>query len=104
MTLTPNLPHPHRHRRTHEARPDGEIGTFTDDDLEAEENEFGTLDEEGSPPPSEHSNNSSYMHNAMSSMTATAMRMPPAPGMSAGHAGMPPPPMMAQHQLLQQQI
>lgn len=89
-----------RHRRTHEARPDGEIGTYTDDDLEAEENEFGTLDDESPPPSSEHS----YMQSAMSNMTANAMRMP-AQGMSAGHghAGMPPP-MMAQHQLLQQQM
>ena len=73
------------------------MGTFTDDDLEAEENEFGTLDDE-SPPPSEHN----YMQNAMTNMTAASMRMPGA-GMTSGHAGMPPPMMATQH-LLQQQI
>ena len=86
-----------RHRRTHEARPDGEMGTYTDDDLEAEENEFGALDDE-SPPPPDHG----YMQAPMSNMNGHAMRMPPT-GMTAGHAGMPPP-MMTQHQLMPQQI
>ncbi|KAL6713110.1 hypothetical protein ACLMJK_009231 [Lecanora helva] len=88
-----------QHRRTHEARPDGEIGNYSDDDLEAEEAEFGVLDDE-SPPPPDHSN---YMHNAMSNMAS--MRMP-ATGMAVGgvsHA-MAPPPMMSGGHLLQQQM
>ena len=73
------------------------MGTYTDDDLEAEENEFGALDDE-SPPPSEHS----YMQASMSAMNGNALRLP-AGAMAAGHAGMPPP-MMPQHQLMPQQI
>ncbi|KAL9124231.1 MAG: hypothetical protein Q9217_006421 [Psora testacea] len=84
-----------QHRRTHEARPEGEIGGYTDDDLEAEENEFGTLDEE-SPPPSEH-----YMQNTITNMTASAMRMP-ATGMGPGQSMGPP--MMNTQQMLPQQI
>ena len=90
------LMNPTRHRRTHEARPDGEIGGYTDDDLEAEENEFGTLDEE-SPPPSEQN----YMQNTMTNMTASAMRMP-AMGMGAGRSMGPP--MMNTQQMLPQHI
>jgi hypothetical protein len=34
-----------RHRRTHEAQADGQPGpSFSEDDLEAEENEFGSID------------------------------------------------------------
>lgn len=86
-----------RHRRTHEARPDGELGNYSEDDLEAEENEFGTLDDE-SPPPPDHS----YMHNAMSHMTANAMKPYPVTGIGPGHQM--PPPMMPAHHMLQQQI
>lgn len=86
-----------RHRRTHEARPDGEVGNYSEDDLEAEENEFGTLDDE-SPPPPDHS----YMHNAMNNMTANVMKPYAVPGMGAGHQMRPP--MMPTQHLLQQQI
>ena len=87
-----------RHRRTHEARPDGEMGTYSDEDLEAEENEFGVLDDESPPPPDHHS----YMHNAMNNMTAASMRMPTT-GMGVTHP-MAPPPMMSTQHLLQQQM
>ncbi|KAL9101720.1 MAG: hypothetical protein Q9163_003042 [Psora crenata] len=85
-----------QHRRTHEARLDGEIGGYTDDDLEAEENEFGTLDEESPPPP--HHN---YMPSPMTSITATAMRMP-ATGLGSGQSMGPP--MMNTQRMLSQQI
>lgn len=39
------LIHVRRHRRTHEAQVDGQVApSFSDEDLEAEENEFGSLD------------------------------------------------------------
>ena len=90
-----------RHRRTHEARPDGEIG-YTDDDLEAEENEFGALDD-GTPSPDEPN---SYMQSQMTSMTANSMRMPTT-GM--GHDGMTMtgamgPPLMSNQMPVSQQI
>jgi hypothetical protein len=93
-----------RHRRTHEARPDGEGGSFSEEELdEADENEFGTLEDEMSPPPSDQS----YMTNgitnsAMTNMTAASMHMPAA-GMGASH-GMAPPTMMTNQHLLQQQM
>jgi len=86
-----------RHRRTHEARPDGEIGNYSEDDLEAEENEFGTLEDE-SPPPPDHS----YMQHAMNNMTANAMKQYPVANIGSGHNM--PPPMMPTGHLLQQQI
>ncbi len=88
-----------RHRRTHEARPDGELDNYSDEDLEAEENEFGALDEELSPPPEHHHN---YMQSAMTNMSAASMRMPTT-GMGVSH-GMGPPPMMSSQHLLQQQM
>lgn len=95
-----------RHRRTHEARPDGGVGAYSDEDLEADEHEFGVLDEE-SPPPQDHG----YMSNAltngltnspMTNLTAASMRMPTT-GMGTGHV-MAPPQMMSTQHMLQQQM
>ena len=93
-----------RHRRTHEARPDGEAGSYSDEDLEeAEENDFGTLEDEMSPPPSDQAYLTNGMTNgAMTNMTAATMRMP-ATGMGVSH-GMAPPTMMPTQHLLQQQM
>ena len=42
-----------RHRRIHEARPDGEeFGSYSDEELENDENEYGSLEEVS--PPAEH--------------------------------------------------
>lgn len=83
----------HRHRRTHEPRADGELGSYSDDDLENEENEFGALDED-SPPP-DHS----YLSGAMPTASSLAMSMGmPGTGMAA-----PSQLISAQH-LLQQPI
>ncbi|KAG8532177.1 uncharacterized protein KY384_003817 [Bacidia gigantensis] len=91
-----------QHRRTHEVRPDGEVGGYTDDDLEAEENEFGTLEDE-SPPPE---NNNHYAQNPMAHMTANAMRLP-SNGMAhdgMSMAGSMGPPMMGGGIPVSQQI
>ena len=95
-----------RHRRTHEARPDGEVGAYSDEDLEAEENEFGVMDDE-SPPPPDHGYLSNGLTNAltnnpMTNMTTASMRMPTT-GMGTGHV-MAPPQMMPTQHLLQQQM
>lgn len=84
-----------RHRRTHEARPEGEQQTYSEEELEMEENEFGALDDE-SPPPSDHGN---YLPQSMHTMAPTSMRMG---GMASGM--MPPNQMMSNQHLLQQQI
>lgn len=94
-----------QHRRTHEARPDGEVGAYSDEDLEAEENEFGVLDDE-SPPPPDHSYMSNGLTNGltnspMTNMTAASMRMPTT-GMGTGHVMAPPQMMPTQHMLQQQ--
>ena len=93
-----------RHRRTHEARPDGEGGSYSEEDLEeAEENDFGTLEDEMSPPPSDRGYMTNGMSNsAMTNMKAASMRMP-ATGMGVSH-GMAPPTMMTNPHLLQQQM
>ena len=98
---------PHfRHRRTHEARPDGEVGSYSDEELEIEENEFGAVEEES--PQSHHnylhdsiSHNMSNnmppnMSNGMTHMVSTSMRMPSM--MTA------PSQLMSSHQLIQQPI
>lgn len=98
--------HPHcRHRRTHEARPDGEMGSYSDDELEIEENEFGAVEEES--PQSHHtylrdpmshsmsSNMSTDMSNVMAQI-ANSRRMP---GSMAA-----PSQLMSSHQLIQQPI
>lgn len=86
---------PHdRHRRTHEAHPDGgEIGNrYSDEDLELEENDFGALEEE-SPPPEQHNN---YIPSSMATMAPISMRM---------QGGMPTPSqMISTNHLLQQPI
>ena len=94
-----------RHRRTHEARPDGEGGSYSEEDLEeAEENDFGTLEEDMSPPPSDQSYMTNGMTNsAMTNMTAASMRMP-ATGIRGVSHGMAPPTMMTNQHLLQQQM
>ena len=99
-----------RHRRTHEARPDGEVSAYSDEDLEAEENEFGILDDE-SPPPPDHAYMSNGLTNGLTNgmanspitnMTAVSMRMPTT-GMGTGHA-MAPPQMISTQHMLQQQM
>ena len=83
-----------RHRRTHEARPDGEIGSYSEEEAEIEEQEFGGLDDE-SPPPEQPS----YMPTSLSSMATATMRT----AMQTG--GMPTPShMMPAPHMLQQQI
>ena len=84
-----------RHRRTHEARPDGEQQTYSEEELEMEENEFGALDEE-SPPPSDPSN---YLPQPMHTMAPASMRMG---GLATSM--MPPNQMMPNQHLLQQPI
>ncbi|KAL9601716.1 MAG: hypothetical protein Q9219_002327 [cf. Caloplaca sp. 3 TL-2023] len=100
--LFKRLEHLKRHRRTHEARPDGEVGSYSDEELEIEENEFGAVEEES--PQSHHNylpdtvphgmNNN--MSNNMAHMVSTSMRMP---GVMAG-----PNQLMSSHQLIQQPI
>ena len=101
-----------RHRRTHEARADGEMGSYSDDDLEIEENEFGAIEEESpqshstylqdpmsSGLPSSLSNGMStggMSSGAMSNMVSNSMRLPG--GMSA------PNQLMSSQQLIQQPI
>ena len=84
-----------RHRRTHESRPDGE-GGYSDDDLEQEENEFGTLDDQTPPPEA----GNQYMHNTMNNMTANSMGMP-STGMGSVNGSMGPP-MMANGMMMGQ--
>ena len=90
-----------RHRRTHEARPDGETG-YIDDDIEAEENEFGTLDEESESP----DGSTSYMPHSMNTMHTNHMRMP---SNDMGHQGLGMndamgPPMMTHQMPVSQQM
>lgn len=82
-----------RHRRTHEGRPEGEQQTYSEEELEMEENEFGAVDEE-SPPPNDASN---YLPQSMHTMAPASMRM-------GGMPSMAPPHMMSGQHLLQQQI
>lgn len=82
-----------RHRRTHEARPEGEVGTYSEEELEMEENEFGAIDEE-SPPP-DHNN---YLPPSMATMAPASMRMGGMSGMMGAQNQM-----MSSH-LLQQPI
>ncbi|KAL8710986.1 MAG: hypothetical protein Q9220_004585 [cf. Caloplaca sp. 1 TL-2023] len=105
-----------QHRRTHEGRPDGEVGSYSDEELELEENEFGAVEEES--PQAHHnylqdsmshsiasnmsnnmatmSNMSNSMPNGMSHMVSNSMRMP---GSMAA-----PSQLLSSHQLIQQQI
>lgn len=85
---------PRRHRRTHEGRGEGEQQTYSEEELEMEENEFGAVDEE-SPPPADPSN---YLPHAMHTMAPASMRMSGLPSMAA------PNHLMSNQHLLQQQI
>ncbi|KAL9607432.1 MAG: hypothetical protein Q9167_007655 [Letrouitia subvulpina] len=101
-----------QHRRTHEARADGEVGSYSEEELEIDENEFGAIEEES---PQSHSTylqdpisnglanglsngiSSGAMSNgAMSNMVSNSMRMPGA--MAA------PSQLMPSQQLIQQSI
>ncbi|MCJ1285476.1 homeodomain transcription factor ste12 [Xylographa opegraphella] len=81
-----------QHRRIHEPRADGEVGGYSDEDLENEENEFGAL-EEDSP---QHEN--SYIPSGLSTVTSMPMS-----GMSMGGPlsgmTMAAPSQLAQHML-----
>ena len=85
-----------RHRRTHEARPDGEVGTFSEEELDIEEQEeFGTVEEE-SPSPDQNT----YIANGMPmlSTTTTPLRNSMhAGGMAAPSQLMAAPAMLQQH-------
>lgn len=103
---------PHcRHRRTHEARPDGEMGSYSDEELELEENEFGAVEEESPQThhtylrdpmthtmPSNMSNNIN-MNNEMSNVMAQIANSRRMPGAMAA-----PSQLMSSHQLIQQPI
>lgn len=52
-----------RHRRIHEPRAEGEIGGYSDEDLENDEHEFGVLDEES--PNQSHT----YLPSSLSNVT-----------------------------------
>lgn len=76
------------------------MGSYSDDDLEAEENEFGTLDEESSP-----QEENPYMQSSLANMNPPSLRVPPV-GMTSGVGSSHSmgPPMMSSQQLLQQQM
>ncbi|KAI4137408.1 MAG: hypothetical protein LQ341_005150 [Variospora aurantia] len=100
--LFKRLEHLKRHRRTHEARPDGEAGNYSDEELEIEENEFGAVEEE-SPQPHHNYLQDSMTHgmshgisSGMSHMVSASMRMP---GSMAA-----PNQLMSSHHLIQQPI
>lgn len=82
-----------RHRRIHEARPEGEeYGSFSEDELENEENEYGSL-EEVSPPAEQN-----FMQSTMASVTSI-----PVSSMGLGGTMMAAPSQLisAQHMLQQ---
>lgn len=87
-----------RHRRIHEPRADGEIGGYSDDDLENEEQEFGEMNEDSPPQennylPAGLSNVAGMGPNGNGSMTMPIGRPISGPGM----------PMAAPSQLIQAQ-
>ena len=82
-----------RHRRTHEAQADGQpFGGYSDEDFEAEENEFGSLEEDSSP--SEHG----YMTQSMTNITSM-----PLSNSNLGMGSMAPPQMIHPSQMMLQQ-
>lgn len=83
-----------RHRRTHEARPDGEVGSFSEEELEIEEQEFGAVEDE-SPSPEQNT----YIANGMPMLPTTPLRN----GMHAGGMAAPSQ-LMAAPTMLPQQI
>ena len=85
----------HRHRRIHEPRADGEIGGYSDEDLENEEHEFGALEEES--PNQAHT----YLPSSLSNVTS----IPGGVSMSlGGPMSGPGLTMAAPSQLIQQQM
>jgi hypothetical protein len=88
-----------RHRRTHEAPQDGQphsSGSYSEEELENDENDFGSTGELSSP--------EEPMHPA--SMGISAMNVP-APSTLVGishHYNQPPPSQMVHPQMLQQQM
>ena len=92
-----------RHRRIHEPRADGEVGNYEEEELEAEENEFGNVEEE-SPRQAEPR----YVPSALSNVTsmptgAVSMSMMGSHGPSMPMAA-PSQLISAQQQMLQSQI
>ena len=87
----------YRHRRTHEAQQDGQphSGSYSEEDLENDENDFGSAGELSSP--------DEPMHPASMGMSMNV----PAPSTLVGmqhHYNQPPPSQMVQPQMLQQQM
>lgn len=86
-----------RHRRTHEARPDGEVGSFSEEELEIEEQEFGAVEDE-SPSPDRNT----YIANGMPMLSTTST--PLRNTMHVGGMAAAPSQLMAAPAMLQQQI
>ena len=84
-----------RHRRIHEPRADGEVGSYEDEELEAEENEFGNIEVE-SPQPTE----TRYVPSGLSQVTSIPTN-PVSMSMVGTHA--PSMPMAAPSQLISAQ-
>lgn len=99
MLITPDT----RHRRTHEARPDGEVGSYSDEELEIEEHEYGAVEDE-TPSPDQNT----YIPSAVPIMstTTTTTTTTPTPLRNTMHAGgmAAPSQLMAAPAMLQQQI
>jgi len=87
-----------RHRRTHEAQQDGQphSGSYSEEDLENDENDFGSAGELSSP--------DEAMHPASMGMSSMSV---PAPSSLVGmqhHYNQPPPSQMVRPQMLQQHM
>lgn len=87
-----------RHRRTHEARPDGEVGSFSEEELDIEEQEeFGTVEESPSP------DQNTYIANGIPMLSTTTTTTPLRNSMHAGGMAAPSQ-LMAAPAMLQQHI
>ena len=86
-----------RHRRTHEARPEGDVGSFSEEELEIEEQEFGAVEDE-SPSPDQNT----YIANGMPMLSATSTSLRNT--MHTGGMATAPSQLMAAPAMLQQQI
>ncbi len=88
----PDADRSRRHRRTHEARPDGDVGNCSEEDLEIEEQEFGALEDDSSSP-DQHP----YLPSGMSMMSTGPIRNAMhARGLAAPSQLMAAPPMLQQ--------
>ena len=89
-----------RHRRIHEPRADGEIGGYSDEDLENDEHDFGGLDEES--PNQNHTYLPSSLSN-VTSMSGGGVNLSMGGTMSGPGMAMAPS-QLIQAQMLQQQM